>query len=53
MNSREIAEAIVTLLKENNARIRGYEGETECVIIETDDPNDHWAEINNETQEVS
>ena len=53
MTCKEIAEQIIKLLKENNARIRGYEGETCCVIIEKDDENSDWAEIDNETQEIT
>jgi hypothetical protein len=40
------------LLKENNAKIRGYEGESSCVIIENNDPLDNGVSIENDTQEL-
>jgi len=52
LSCKEIAEEIIKILKDNSARIRGYEGETSCVIIENNDENDYGASIDNITQEV-
>lgn len=52
MTNKEIAERILNLLKENNAKIRGYEGETCCVIIEKIDHSEDPIEIDNETQKI-
>jgi hypothetical protein len=51
-STREITIEILKLLKENNAQIRGYEGENSCVIIENDDPKDSGSSIDNDTQEI-
>jgi len=47
--ARQVAEEILKLVKDNGFIIRGYEGESCCVIIE----NDHdGASIDNHTQEI-
>jgi len=53
LSTKEIAEKITKLLQENDASIRGYEGESSCVIIENNIPHDSGAEIDNKTQEVN
>jgi hypothetical protein len=49
-STKELAIEIIKLLKENNATIRGYEGEVSCVIIENSDPLDKGASIDNNIQ---
>jgi hypothetical protein len=51
--SLRCAKEIIEILKKYNCTIRGYEGETSCVIIESDKLDDYGAEIDNDTQEVS
>jgi hypothetical protein len=48
----EMAQEILILLKNNNARIRGYEGEIECVVIEDIDNNKKRVIIENDSQKI-